>query len=55
LSSEYKLVCEQIGLSLATLQDRVSAAAQAAFLPEEEREKLAAALDGEFQELISAS
>jgi adenosine deaminase len=55
LSSEYELVCEQIGLSLATLQDRVSAAAQAAFLPEEEREKLAAALDGEFQELISAS
>ena len=55
LGSEYEQVSEQIGVSLTTLQDRISAAAQAAFLPEGERAKLAKALDGEFQELISAA
>ncbi len=54
LSSEYGLVCEQIGLSLADLQDRVSAAAEAAFLPDGEREKLVGALEGEFQDITYA-
>lgn len=55
LGGEYELVCEQIGVSLAALQDRVIAAAQAAFLPAEESKKLAADLEGDFQELISAT
>jgi adenosine deaminase len=55
LGSEYELVCEQLRVNLAALQDRVIAAAQAAFLPEDEHEKLAKALEGEFQELISAT
>jgi adenosine deaminase len=55
LGSEYELVCEQLRVNLAALQDRVIAAAQAAFLPEDEREKLAKALEGDFQKLISAA
>jgi hypothetical protein len=52
LSDEYVLVCEQIGFSMTTLQDRVSAAAQASFLPDKERGNLAASLDREFQNFI---
>jgi adenosine deaminase len=52
LSSEYALVYEQIGLSLVEIKDLVSAAAQAAFLPNEEREKLVATLKGKFEDLI---
>jgi adenosine deaminase len=48
LSDEYQLVCEQLGVSLVSLRERVLAAARAAFLPEEERDSLAAALEGEF-------
>ncbi|MFN2211552.1 MAG: adenosine deaminase [Anaerolineales bacterium] len=51
LSGEYSLVCERIGLSLATLQERISAAAQAAFLPLKERENLVASLEVEFARL----
>jgi adenosine deaminase len=48
LSHEYQLVCEQLGVSLGSLRERVLAAARAAFLPEEERDKLVASLEGEF-------
>jgi hypothetical protein len=50
LSDEYALVCEELGFTITTLQDRVLAAAQAAFLPDKERKKLAASLDREFQD-----
>ena len=48
LSDEYQLVCEQLGVNLGSLRERVLAAARAAFLPEEERDSLVAALKGEF-------
>jgi adenosine deaminase len=48
LSDEYRVACEQIGLSLETLRQRSLAAAQAAFLPAAERITLAASLEGEF-------
>jgi adenosine deaminase len=40
LSNEFKLVHQDLGIPLEVLKERVLAAAQAAFLPEEEREKL---------------
>ena len=52
LSDEYALVCSQNGFSMTTLQDRVSAAAQAAFLPDKERGNLAASLEREFRDFI---
>lgn len=48
LSHEYRLACEQLGLGLARLRERVLAAAQAAFLPESERQRLVQALAREF-------
>jgi adenosine deaminase len=48
LSDEYQLVCEQLGVSLVSLRERVLAAARAAFLPQEERDSLVATLKGEF-------
>jgi len=51
LSDEYWLFCERIGLHQAALHERVTAAAQAALLPPEERERLAAALEEELEEL----
>ena len=48
LSDEYRVACEQIGLSLETLRQRVLAAAQAAFLPTAERITLVASLEGKF-------
>lgn len=54
LSDEYAMACEKIRLSLEILQDRVSAAAQAAFLPEKERENLITSLDQEYKEITSS-
>jgi adenosine deaminase len=48
LGGEYQLVCEQLGLSLSSLRERVLAAARAAFLPENERNSLVTSLEGEF-------
>jgi adenosine deaminase len=48
LSDEYRLVCEDLRFSLATLRERVLAAAQAAFLPEAEKGELVQALQEEF-------
>jgi adenosine deaminase len=47
LSEEYSMLCERLGLSLAILQERIPAAARAAFLPAEERELLAASIEEE--------
>ena len=51
LSDEYATACEKIGLSLENLKDRVTAAAQAAFLPELERKNLITSLEQEFKEI----
>jgi adenosine deaminase len=51
LGSEYALINERIGLSQEAIQERITAAAQAAFIPARERENLAAALEREFQEI----
>jgi adenosine deaminase len=40
LSEEYRLACENLGLPLETLQERILAAAQASFLPPKERDEL---------------
>lgn len=48
LSDEYCLASENFGIPLATLRERALAAAQAAFLPEDERQGLAASLAREF-------
>ncbi len=40
LTDEYHRVCEDMDLSLPKLKERILAAAQAGFLPEEERQKL---------------
>ena len=50
LSDEYRLACEDLGLSVKTLQERVLAAAQAAFLPDEERQKLVESLISELHQ-----
>lgn len=54
LGSEYVLVKEKIGLTQAELQDLITAAAQAAFLSTDEREKLLADLDREFTDNASS-
>jgi adenosine deaminase len=48
LSDEYRLACEVLGLSLEQLRQRVIAAAEAAFLPPDERQKLVQSLQAEF-------
>ncbi len=48
LSDEYRLVCETMGFSLEALLDRVLAAAQAAFLPDNERSQLAEVIRTDF-------
>lgn len=47
LSREFKLVCEDLGVPLDVLKDRVLAAGRAAFLPEGEREELVGILEKE--------
>lgn len=51
LSDEYRLACEVLGMSINNLQDRVLAAAQAAFLPEVEKNLLIETLHEEFLRL----
>jgi adenosine deaminase len=48
LSYEYQTVHKQLGLSMDVIGTRVKAAAQAAFLPPELRNKLANAIEKEF-------
>jgi adenosine deaminase len=48
LGHEYQLGCEEFGMTLAGLKERVLAAAQAAFLPPLERQELVRSLSQEF-------
>ncbi len=50
LSDEYRLACEELGISKQVLKERILTAAQAAFLPEAERQHLKAALAQEFSQ-----
>lgn len=50
LSDEYRLACEDLGLSLATLRGRVLAALRAAFISETERRPLVDSLTQEFDQ-----
>jgi adenosine deaminase len=49
LGDEYRQVCENLGMRRQVLQERILAAAQAAFLPDKEREKLVAQLKKELK------
>lgn len=51
LGGEYCMLCEEVGLPLATLWERVLAAANAAFLPPDERQSMVANLEKEFSQL----
>lgn len=53
LSNEYHLACENLGLSLTTLRDRVLAAARASFLPTHEMPALVESLSTEFNRYLS--
>jgi adenosine deaminase len=55
LSHEYRLACNELGLSQETLKERILAAARAAFLPEEERARLVSSLEGELGSFPSAT
>lgn len=48
LSDEYRLACEVLGLSVQSLRQKVLAAAEAAFLPNDERTALVASIAAEF-------
>lgn len=49
LSDEYRIAREELGISLAVLGERTLAAAQAAFLPDGERDALVTKLRGEWE------
>ena len=49
LSNEYELACETLGLELPALKTSILTAAQASFLPDDEKELLAASLDKEIK------
>ena len=49
LSHEYHVVCDDLGLSMAKLKQRILAAGQAAFLPEAERDELIETLKKELK------
>jgi adenosine deaminase len=51
LTDEYRRACEEMGLTVPMLQERVLAAAQAAFLPDEKRQTLARMLMKEFRKV----
>ncbi len=51
LSDEYRMACEVLGLSIKDLKERVIAAAQAAFLPEDEKTELINALREEYPDV----
>ncbi len=52
LSDEYRRTCQDLGLSVEALGERVLAAANAAFLPEGERQRLVETIKQEIQEFI---
>lgn len=53
LSDEYRRACEVLGLPLSTLQERIIAAAQAAFIPVDEKKSLVRNLKLGLDEVIS--
>jgi adenosine deaminase len=55
LSDEYFLACEDLGVPLDILQERVLAAARAAFLPEVEKQALVQSLSKELDRIIEIS
>jgi adenosine deaminase len=52
LSQEHQIACEELGLSLAVIKERLLAAARAAFLPEPERIALAQHMAEEFDRVV---
>ena len=52
LSNEYRVACEELGLSLSTLRGRVLAAAKATFLPVNQKQALVEQLKAEFDQVI---
>jgi adenosine deaminase len=50
LSHEFKLAHEDLGVPMEVLKERVLAAAEAAFLPDDEREKLMGELEEELKQ-----
>jgi len=52
LSHEYQLACEKLELPLPALKERILAAAQASFLPADERQALVATLSAELERHI---
>ena len=55
LSEEYQVACEKLGLPVAMLPERILAAAQAAYLPPEEKAALVERLRNELNEKIPAA
>ena len=53
LSNEYRLANEQLGVPLAKVRDQVFTAANAAFLPEDERADLLKSLQAEYEQKFS--
>lgn len=51
LSDEYRIVCERLGIADELLQDRILAAARAAFLPIDEQEALVASIAEDFKKI----
>ena len=52
LSNEYRLANEDLGIPLSVLRDQSLAAAQAAFLPDDERAVLVQSLKDEYQKIV---
>jgi adenosine deaminase len=52
LSNEYRLVCEELGIPLRILRERVLSAAQVSFLPPGERQTLVDSLNREFDKFV---
>jgi adenosine deaminase len=48
LGNEYRVVCEELGLTQTTLRDRVLAAARASFLPDVEKKQLVEMISTEY-------
>ena len=53
LSSEYQTVNQVLGIPIKVVGERVTAAAQGAFLPADLRTKLGAVISSEFAEMIN--
>lgn len=52
LSNEYRVACEELGLTLSMLRERVLAAAQASFLPTDQKQVLVDLLCSEFDQYL---